>query len=100
MFDNVKTKAIIYSYFTYTKVTKEGEKGLICINYLIPNKEDKFGGWKNYSSWVNMDDALLIYLKDTLIKQSTIELRFREDYRNSSAFIQEIVKINDFDIKQ
>lgn len=102
MFENVSAKAIVYSFFTYSKPTKDGEKGLICISYLLPNTDDEKGrGWKSYSSWVNFSDELFNYLKTLVqgqLKTSTLEFRLKEDYRNSGTFIQEIVKINDFQL--
>lgn len=101
MFENT-SKAMIYNFFSTTKIDKNGEeRGLICINYIMPSREDtaKNIGWTQKFSWVNFSDELWKYLKTTVLKTCDITFSLREDYRNSNNYIMEITKINDFEIK-
>lgn len=97
------TKAIIYGYFTLNKVNKNGEeKGLICINLIKPKTKESATdiGWEASYYWVDFNDELFKYLKSTLIKQSDITLRLTQDYKDSNKYTSQLVKINDFVIKQ
>ena len=97
------SKAIVYGYFTTTKVNKDGEeRGLICINLIKPKSHETATdiGWETTYYWTNYSDELFKYLKTTLIKQSDITIRLVQDYKNSNNYTSQLVKINDFVIKQ
>lgn len=96
-------KAIVYSYFKYSKVDKNNnEIGLICINTIEePTQErDNQFGWETHSYWVEFSDDLFKYLKGTLIKQNDIVICVYPDYKDSNKYNAKLYKINDFVIKQ
>lgn len=102
MFENDIDEAIIYSYFTYSKVNKKNEeKGLICINVIKPTDKNspKSFGWEKCSYWVNFNDELFKYLKGVLVKKSTLKVALVPDYKDSNRYTSKLIQINDFVIK-